>query len=600
MSVQANLPLKLNDVGYVMDMSQFERLPIGSYRTNSDVSGQDSERSVADEELWKRVQNNWEYGAGQDWFDRSESDRARFKASMGINPWAEGKLSLYPSNVEKAGTSNIIAMVTAGGYLYCLTDAFGSNTILRYSSPTGSSSLQSLSTSGLRDMTTDGNRVWVIGTTGTWSFTGTGVVTSYSSLAGEMIGYANGRLLASDDNSLYEIQDGGATNTLIWTHPNSSFTWRKVVSAPNGIYLFGDTYYGSGSEVYKINVSDSTGDLTPPIPAVELQGESIKDMSFYGGIFVASTTRGVRLFNIANGAGHLTYGKVIDDLGQFGGEELFISSENVYVAGPSIFTKADGTTETRAGFYHLRLTDFNDTLVPPYVFASGISGSSPQQIIVFENVILWNSGTSLYSVTGNPAVGHLDTGRVEFGVADEEVRLSSADLHFEPLPSGASIKMYVVDADGNDTLILTAATPGSTSASALISADLTSDSWNVFIEMTPNGALFPVLERWSLKGFAKPSSYVEELRIPIIIMDQVSSDENHAEYGHNVFEDFGALKTLASSREIVNLEIGDEVIRGYVQSVALLRAMAKDWTSYEDEGMQVQGTYTVIFRSLES
>ena len=51
------------------------------------------------------------------------------------------------------------------------------------------------------------------------------------------------------------------TTTDVFTHFNTDFQWKEIVSAPNGIYVWGQT--GIKSEVYLVRVGE-TGSLATP------------------------------------------------------------------------------------------------------------------------------------------------------------------------------------------------------------------------------------------------------------------------------------------------------------------------------------------------
>lgn len=597
--VRTTMPVSINGTTYVVDWGLFARQNAQSFRTSIDEGGDPLERSTADERLWKRSQWNWEQGAGQDYYDRRASNRSRYRVGLGVNPYDEGKLKLYDGATSE-GETNVADMVVAGGYLYCLTPT----AVRRAASAGGAfSSVTGLAASGLASITTDGNLVWVSDGTQIESFSGTGGATQYSTFNAHLVGYANGRLLATDTaakGAIYEIQDGGATSTLIWTHPNSSFEWKKIIHAPNGIYLVGDA--GGQSEVYKLTVADSTGDLVPPFPAVEMEsGEIIRDMVHYGGLFLASTSRGFRLFTIADATGHLTYGKAIDLENEVGGGGIATRGEDIYVGwGGFQFTPAGVATITASGVAHVSLGEaFNETLVPAYTMGPslrvGTATSDDVEVVTyFDGQVFWTVNGNLYSDQANPDVGYLEVGHVEFGSIDEDKRLVAAEVHHEPLPASTSVALVILDAASTDTTLVTSSTTSATSARSLVT-DETGERWRVFLTLTPSGASKPVAERWTLEGIPTPS-HVEDILFPVILKDEVEDEITQAMLSFNVWTEYSALKTLADSREIITVLIGSQTLKGYVYDVAMPAGSTYEW----DEALGFPtGTYSVLFRTVE-
>jgi hypothetical protein len=590
--VRSTMPVLINSNSYVIDFQQFARQNAQSFRTSADEGGDAFERSISDEQQWKRTQYNWDKGAGQDWWDRRDSDRSRFDDSLGVYPWNEGKLSLY-GGAQSEGESGVAEMLVAGGYMYVretsavkrLATASGA-----FSTVTGAGACSAI--------TSDGNKVWVATGTNIGTFTGTGSSSVYSTFDAYLVGYANGRLLATDNaakGTIYEIQDAGATSTLIWAHPNSAFEWKKIVHAPNGVYLVGDA--GTQSEVYKLTVADSTGDLVPPFPAVEMEDELINDMVHYGGLFLASTGRGFRLFSVADASGHLTYGKVIEFGGNPGGG-IATRGEDVYVGwGGKSYTPAGGSAITASGVAHVRLTDFTELLVPPYAFGpsyrSAASDDLVEAVAFFDGQIFWSVDGALYSDQANPAVGYVNVGNVEYGSIDESKRLTAAAMRHEPLPASTQIDIKILDSAGAATTVVTNGTTASTGNRTLIASE-TGERWEVEVTLTPSGANGPVLERWTLEAIPMPA-HTEDIVFPVILKDVVEDEITQAEIHLDVWVEYTALKALANSREIVSAQLGQQTLSGFVYDVAIPQGQTYDWDGSENF---LQGTYSVFFRTV--
>lgn len=596
--VRTTMPVSINGTTYVVDFQKFARQNAQTARTSSDEGGDPFERSIADEQLWKRTGYNWELGAGQDYWDRRESDRSRFRYSLGVNPFDEGKLKLYAGATAES-ESNIDDMVVAGDYLYCLS----STAVRRIANKTDTfASVTGLAASGLASITTDGNLVWVSDGTQIESFSGTGGATPYSTFNAHLVGYANGRLLATDTaakGTLYEIQDGGSTSTLIWAHPNTAFEWKLIVPSPQGIYVVGDA--GGQSEVYKITVADNTGDLIPPYSAVSMEaGEIIKDMVSYGGLMLGTTTRGFRLFNVADASGHLTYGKAIAFDNTNGGGGIATRGEDVYCGwGGHTFTDASGSTITSSGVAHVRLTEFIDTLVPPYAMGPAYRSAATSDDVVavayYDDQIFWSVDGTLYSDQANSAVGYMEVGNLEFGSVDEDKRMVAATLVTEPLPASTQVDLEILDVGGTATTVVSSSATSATAKRTLVASEI-GERWRVFATLTPSGASNPVVERWSIEAIPSPT-HAEDVVFPVMLFDEVEDELTETTVAYNVLTSYQALKALAESREIITVLVGDQTMTGFVYDVALPRGDAGEWTNNEE---YVEGTYHVFFRTVES
>jgi hypothetical protein len=594
------MAVTINAVEYIIDFGLFARQGAQSFRTTVDEGGDPFERSTADEQMWKRTGYDWHMGAGQDYWDRRQSDRARFRDSLGVDPFTnEGKLALYGGAVDRS-EAGVLDMVVAGGYLYCLT----AGTVRRAAAVGGAfSSVVGMLGSGHASITTDGNRVWVADATSIELIVGTGDATQYSDFDCHLVGYANGRLLGTDTaakGTIYEIGSGGTATTLIWAHPNSAFVWKRIVHAPNGIYLVGDA--GDKSEVYKITVADATGDLIPPFSAVEMvSGETIYDLVHYGGVFVAATSRGVRLLTIADAAGHLTYGKVIEFENTNGAQGIATRGEDVYVGwGGKTFTEADGTAHTASGVAHVKLTEFTETLVPKYAHGPSKRSASASDNVVavayYKGGIFWTVEGALWSDQAtNPAAGYMEVGHVEYGVVDEDKRLVAAEVFHEPLAASTSVTVDIVNPAGTAAEVVTSTVTSATSKRTLISSQV-DERWRVFLTLTPSGANGPVVDRWSIEGIPSPY-HAEDIVFPVILKDMVEEEHNEMEIGVDVWADYQALKALAVSRAIVTVLIGSQTLKGFFYDLSLQAGAAYDWT---EDGDFVQGTYMAFFRTVES
>src|SRR5689334_12860346 len=89
----------LNGTGYMVDKfsQQDKHQSVPMLRQQSDTSGRPGEESLNPAGLWRRAQESWHHGAGQEWLDRADSDPYRFRSSKGVDVWSKWALSLLPA-----------------------------------------------------------------------------------------------------------------------------------------------------------------------------------------------------------------------------------------------------------------------------------------------------------------------------------------------------------------------------------------------------------------------------------------------------------------------------------------------------------------------
>ena len=93
---------------------RFSRDSLPLLRTQADNARTSGESSVSPENLWRRSIDSWHHGAGQSHYDREDSDPYRFNASVGVDPWSFGQVSLLNDTTRKqTTTATNLAMVVA-------------------------------------------------------------------------------------------------------------------------------------------------------------------------------------------------------------------------------------------------------------------------------------------------------------------------------------------------------------------------------------------------------------------------------------------------------------------------------------------------------
>ncbi len=220
-------PVEIAGQGFLVDRSngKYGRQSIPLQKAQQDTSDLPGEQSLNPDDLWRRSFESWHLGAGQGSFDRSGSDPSRFRSSLGVDPWEKWEMSLL-SDVERklVSTNSTVKLVVAGGYLYV-----ADGQVLRYTATVPAAGLATWTTVtgtpavAITGLATDGYRVWVgYGASGIYSTTrGSAVAGLYHSLPTDNLEYVKGRLMAANDNAVYNVT---APNAAVYNSGKSTYS----------------------------------------------------------------------------------------------------------------------------------------------------------------------------------------------------------------------------------------------------------------------------------------------------------------------------------------------------------------------------------------
>lgn len=180
---------------------RYGRRSIPLQKAQQDTSGDVGEQSLNTEDLWRRSMSTWHRGAGQTWLDEEDSDRRRFRASLGVDPWTKKQLTLLnETEVKLASTASTVKLAVAGSYLYCADG----QTLKYTTSITGAGAATWTTVTGtpaaaITGLTSDGQNIYVsFGVNGIYSsVAGNASVSLYSSQPTSILGFEKGRLMSA-------------------------------------------------------------------------------------------------------------------------------------------------------------------------------------------------------------------------------------------------------------------------------------------------------------------------------------------------------------------------------------------------------------------
>lgn len=107
--VPGRLPVAVNGHAYMANPNIL-RATVPVIRQQADTSTEAGEQSLNPAGLWRRSQESWHHGAGQDFLDGKQGDEAtdphRFRSSKGVDVWTRGQVSLLHPTLKVWSTAS--------------------------------------------------------------------------------------------------------------------------------------------------------------------------------------------------------------------------------------------------------------------------------------------------------------------------------------------------------------------------------------------------------------------------------------------------------------------------------------------------------------
>ena len=600
--VPGRLPIAIDGHPYAIDPAEYQRSSLPVLRQQSDQSDEPGEASFNPRGLWRRSQDSWHHGAGQVFFDGKQggtaSDPERFRTSYRADPWTRGQVSLHKEVTQVRTSGRQVIAVQNTAYVR------DGQQVYWYTNPTSTAQTWTSSVihngqtaTTVQSITTDGQYVWAAcGSSGLHRTAVTATVSTHDvpAQACTLVGYALGRLLIANNNVLYEVTSPITAPVAAaipgGSHPDPSFKWRFIRPGRNCIYVGGSVeggaidlgvglFEGGISEIYKITLNPTDTSLSAPSPAAYLpDGEIVYDCRFYAGGVIIATSRGVRV-GVADQAGNIDYGPLIDVKAPAGTSYRFVTAlepQDRYVwCGTS---SSSGPQLRRVDLGH-----FTDTLVPAWApdveinmaedgYVDGVcslvngallmsyngagGGMTPDGVFRREASILAPSAT-------------FETGEIRFGTTETKT-VRAVEIRCLPLPAGASIAVaYSVNGEAYVTAG-TVSTTGATSGSFTIGAVATSvTAETIQLRFTLTRATVnttgPTLLRWTLKALPTPTRN-ETFLLPILMYRTVDTHAGDGQpHAQDVDAEVAFLKGLEQAGTIFDFQVGHETHVGYIE-----------------------------------
>lgn len=542
----------IGGVGYMLDRKMMMDSPLVSSvratRAQGDGSQEPGEQSLNPEDLWRRTQQSWHLGAGQDYLDREDSNRRRYRSSKGIDPWTKGQISLLNDTTETLNASGTnLRLMPAGSRLYA-----ADGTALKYTTDlTNWNTVTGTSGVSITGIASDGFNVWVTDGANVYKTdTSSGAAASWSTEDLDSLWYVKNRLLGADANDLmYASNIATPTFTSLFAHNVTTFTWVGAAEAPAHIIVGG--YSGDKSLIYRIAITAEGTALGAPTVCGELpDGEILYAVNSYLGFILLGTSAGAR-FCTVDSNGNLTIGSIIPTTSPvrcFEGQGEFIWFG---------MTNYDGTS-TGLGRMSLRSFSELDALKPAYASDLMVTAQANiLDVVTFSDVRVFAvSGDGFYKEdTANlVASGTIDSGRFNFGITEHKIPLF-VDVTFASGFNGSVTTSYAVDGSSTFTTAGTVTAADTTSVThAMSENDCDQVEIRHVISRGSPTTSGPTIVRHTVR--AQPVPILRRLiRLPIKLHDRETTNTGTFSYWDTQAE-LERIEEWRTSKQVLTVQVG--------------------------------------------
>jgi hypothetical protein len=605
------LTIGATEHSYDIDVAQYRRTTIPTLREQRDTSSEPGEQSV-DSQFWLRSQTDWSYGAGQTYFDIADANRGRFSSSSGIDVWTQGQISLLPmcesKNNAKSYTNVIMKIFksTSGtDYMYVANGnvlEYSSNFNAADGSVTWNTVTALASPQTIKDIASDGSTIFIAyGSSRVTAETDIGVADqpdTLGSLNPDYLRVVGGRLFGIDGSNLAEYNASAAkVSSSVDSTLLGGGLWVTVCAGPVGFYAASNTA-GTGAISF-ISVKDSDGLLNEPQQVAELpRGETINEMISYGGVLAIATSKGLRIAGIDAGSGAVTFGPVIDDVG----EVFSLTADERFIW----FGAASGKA------YRVDLSRFTETLVPAW--AADLLSVGDGNSLGNVTYIARSDGKTYFIDAGNGVQGPMSTGQlVATGTmtvgdvkwnsqfdkilrtieirsapgsivaaaqtwADADVQWADADEFWvgQTATVGGSVTATVTNDDNYS--VTTASLTNKTPVDVATLVPELSEAFKVQLNLTRDSVVTagPQLESWKIQAFPAPTR-VDEIIVPIVLKTRVATSRGRGTAkAYDTKAEYDALRTAMTAKKVITYQEGSRSDTAVIDQIAMTAEKLSD------------------------
>ena len=579
-------PVAINGRPYLIDLkaNSFQRQYDARVRDSVDQSAEPGESAINPQGLWRRSQSSWHYGAGQTYADTADAEAFRFNNSKGVYVWDKGEVTLLKDTTQVlADAAATLRALTVGTRLYVATGGD-----VKYTTDLSTfTNCTSEPAGNVGGMATDGFNVFV-------AFASHGVhkvTTSSDAFSSYISGtdtfvnlrYVKGRLMASEDNDVYNFTSSGGPGSPLFSHANTGFRWVGFAGGQNQIYMGG--FAGNQSLVYRTTIKADATSLDTPIVALELPaGEIITGLDSYLDFVLIGTTKGIRVAT-SDTNGNLVSGPLI----QIGSSVTSFSGEGRFVWFN--WTNFDGTS---TGLGRLDLGVFISTNQPAYasdlmVTAQG-AVSSVNTINSRPVFVVVGSGIYVEHATDLVASGYLESGIYRWGVPDAKF-VPKWDLRCRPLNGSVTLSIKTDGGSYHDFQAFTLSGGKEKTINGLEDRVFEAEVKLTLGRSATSNTVSPEVTRWMGRAYAAPLRS-QIFSVPLIMHHKLNI--RGREYFQDVDNEMRFLRDLVDTPRIVTYQENEETFSVIVENVQF--EVLDD--SNVHNRWDWEGTATVIMRSV--
>jgi hypothetical protein len=404
-------------------------------KEQSDIGTEPGEQSLTG--FWLRSQSSFHNGTGIKFYDPSAGETVayRFADSDNVDIWTKGQVTLLKETANMTGVTTGVYKVLSivDGSTDKILGWIPASTTIKNYTPTGTAveythvtgigtpldtAILAIATDGIHLFIADNDHIY----TGPIATPTAGYSRYYNTGSEKVVlGWVKQRLVACIGASVYELTNTkGSTHALptaAYTHPNADWTWSSISEGGSAIYAAG--YAGGNSAIYKFVLSTAgvMPTLTSGIVAAQLPiGEIVYKIESYFDKLMIGTNKGMRVAQISDTTGDLSYGPLI-----------FEDTNGVYdFAFRDKYVWATGTIGTSPGLYRIDLGAEIEPLRFAYAkdtYLTGVTGyATSVDFIGNTNQLAFttsgSNGIAVQSTTVLASTGSITTGKIRFSTLE--------------------------------------------------------------------------------------------------------------------------------------------------------------------------------------
>ena len=600
-------PVAINGRPYMVDQKsgRFQRGYEQRVRDSQDISTAPGEAAINPGGLWRRGQDSWHLGAGQEYADAAGSVDFRFYKSKGINPWEKGHIRLLNSTSLITGTgapttATNLPMLEVNGYLYV-----GDGQTLKYTqnpfngTPTWTT-VTGGATATINDITTDGNKIYVAyqnagiyaGTVG-----GASVAAHYATSGGTYnytrLGFVKGFVVGfhndTADSHVHIVPYAASTShgSAAVKLRSPAFTCVGFAAGQNHAYVAVNA--NDEGVVYRMAIKSDGTTFDVAVVALELPtGEYPTAIHGYLGFILVGTNRGLRFCSVDT-QGNLSAGQLIPTSKPV----LCFTAEDRFVwFGYSNYDGTDG------GLGRLDLSVFTGPNTPAYATDLMYGSTADVKSVTFMNDasgvprrIFAVSGVGIVreNTASLVASGTMELGTYRWGIPDRKF-VAKVDVRSEPLKG--SVSAYLSN-DNEDYDNLGEWDDDGGTEYTYNGSDNRAIEAKFKLELTRGAVVTqgPIVTRWMARAYAAPFRS-QVFVVPVILHNKIKV--RNKDIYIDVQEETDILDELIANPRIVVLQIGEARHSVIVEDM--------EWTPVDSYGnsWDWEGTATVTMRSVEN